>query len=140
MRQIMNDGALSTEFVKSRFAEKPSITNNIDTGDFRSVFNIGAAGLTYNNGSAPARITNTTEVVAPGIGPSNARFDVSASAQRPHITAGQYTYSNGPATRGADGTYNYSEGSFNLDINWSAYFDHSAANPWAYPENRPAPP
>jgi hypothetical protein len=38
---------------------------------------------------------------------------------------------------GSRGTYTYSEGSANLNPDWSSYFDDREANPWAYPANRP---
>jgi hypothetical protein len=140
MREVLNDGEISIEFLKDKYLEKPSITSNITAADFTTTFAIDSTGLTYDDASTAAVVTNTAQILDPGIPAGAAQFDVTAGAQDSTVTAGQYTYSIGPFTRGSGGTYTYpNDGGFNLDLNWSDYFDPTEANPWSYTQNRPTP-
>jgi len=140
MRQTLNDGEISIEFLKDKYLEKPSMTSEITSADFTTSFAIDSTGLTYDDASTAAKITNTLQILDPDIPAESAQFDVSTGAQDSSVTAGQYTYTVGPFTRGSGGTYTYSgDGGFNLDLDWSNYFDAGQTNPWGYTENRPAP-
>lgn len=148
MRQLVTDGDLTVDFVKDKYAEKPSITNTIDTADLNATLRIDSSGNPLNSAATASAVTNTVElrgtdlppdVTPPGGGPSSVRFDMATDAQTPHVTAGKYSYSPGSGPGGSSGTYTYSEGGANINPDWSSYFDHGEANPWAYPTNRPTP-
>lgn len=148
MRQLVTDGDLTVDFVKDKYAEKPSITNIIDASDLNATLIINSAGNPLTSAATASVVTNTTElkgsdlppdVSSPNGGPSAVRFDAATDAQNSHVTAGRYSYSPGAGPGGSSGTYTYSEGSANINPDWSSYFDHTEANPWAYPDNRPTP-
>ena len=140
MHQVLNDGEISLDFLKDKYLEKPSISSNITAADFTTSFTIDSTGLTYTDASTPAVITNTEQILDPGIPAASAQFDVSTGAQDSRVTAGQYSYTVGSYTLGSGGTYTYpNDGGFNLDLNWSDYFDPTEANPWSYTANRPTP-
>jgi hypothetical protein len=150
MQQVNTDGDLSVEFTKDKFAEKPSITNNISSTDFSATFKVDSTGNGYS-ASTPSTVTNKVEITDPTTQQQVGNFDMTADAQGSHITvsgrdtddqdsnvtAGRYTYTPGAGNMGSRGTYTYSEGSANLNPDWSSYFDDREANPWAYPANRP---
>jgi hypothetical protein len=151
MHQVMNSGELTTDFLKGKYAEKPTITNNITATDFSSTFKIDNTGNTYNS-ITPAQVTNQTQVLDHTTGNPIGSFDTVTGSQQGHVTAGNYTYTpgtgnpfcGGTVSCGANGTYTYYspngtqvEGSANLNPDWKAYFDHSLTNPWAYTTYRP---
>jgi hypothetical protein len=151
MRQLVTDGDLTVDFVKDRYAEKPSITNIIDAADLNATLIIDSTGNPLSSAATASAVTNTVElrgpnlpedVSPPGGGPSSVRFDMSTDAQNSSVTAGMYSYTAGSGAGGSSGTYNYADpthNSANINPDWSSYFDHGEANPWAYPDNRPAP-
>lgn len=148
MRQLVTDGDLTVDFVKDRYAEKPSISNVIDASDLNATLIIDSTGNPLTSAATASVVTNTTElkgsdlppdVSSPNGGPSAVRFDAATDAQNSHVTAGMYSYAPGAGPGGSSGTYTYSEGSANINPDWSSYFDHTEANPWAYPDNRPTP-
>ncbi|MCC6302512.1 MAG: hypothetical protein IT489_06905 [Gammaproteobacteria bacterium] len=148
MRQLVTDGDLTVDFVKDKYLEKPSITNIIDASDLNATVIIDSTGNPLNSAATASVVTNTTElkganlppdVSSPNGGPSAVRFDMATDAPDAHVTAGRYSYAPGPGPGGSGGTYTYSEGSANINPDWSSYFDAGEANPWAYPDNRPTP-
>lgn len=151
MRQLVTDGDLTVDFVKDKYAEKPSITNTIDATDLTATVVINSSGNPLNSAATASAVTNTVELIgpdlppdvsAPGGGPSAVRFDMATDAQESSVTAGQYSYTAGGGTGGSNGTYSYTDptkNSANINPDWTSYFDHTEANPWAYPDNRPTP-
>jgi len=137
MRQIMNDGQLSTDFVKGKYAEKPTIVNSVTSSDFNATFRMDGTGTSYST-TTPAQVTNTIEVRDPSNNDAVvSSFDTATDSQQPHVTAGQYTYTPGTGSLGSRGTYNYVEGGANINPTWSVYFDNTQPNPWGYTTNRP---
>jgi len=137
MGQVVIDGDFSTEFMKNKDLEKPTMSMNINSADFQSEFIVDAGGISYDDDRTTAAITNTVHIVDPDMDPSSASFDMATDAQDSNVTAGRYTHSPGPGT-GAYGTYAYLLDSFNVgNISWPDYFDTSQANPWAFPANHP---
>lgn len=151
MRQVVTDGDLTVDFVKDKYAEKPSITNTIDSPDLNATLVINSAGNPLNSAATASAVTNTVElrgtdlppdVPAPGGGPSSVRFDMATDAQASTVTAGRYSYTAGSGPGGSNGTYSYTDptkNSANINPDWDSYFDNREANPWAYPDNRPSP-
>jgi hypothetical protein len=151
MRQLVTDGDLTVDFVKDKFAEKPSITNTIDAADLNATFVINSSGNPLNSAATASVVTNTVElrgsdlppdVAPPGGGPSSVRFDMATDAQESSVTAGQYSFTAGSGPGGSSGTYSYTDptkNSANINPDWSSYFDHNEANPWGYTDNRPTP-
>lgn len=146
MRQLMTDGELTVDFVKNVFLDKPSIRNELETAEIRSLFQMDSTGNRYNTMATPSVVTNVLELRSPEVPEGSALFDA-AQAEGAAITAGRYTYTPttgavGTNYGGAGGTYEYFGGAgngVNLDRDWTIYFDHREANPWALPANRPTP-
>jgi len=151
MRQLVTDGDLTVDFVKDKYAEKPSITNTIDAPDLNATLVINSAGNPLNSAATASAVTNIVElrgsdlppdVSAPGGGPSAVRFDMATDAQDSTVTAGRYSYTAGSGPGGSSGTYSYTDpakNSVNINPDWNSYFDDREANPWSYPDNRPPP-
>lgn len=171
MRQVMGgtwDEATSTwdcsgtefcsEFLKDTLSGKPRIIQRVVQDDMRSDFMVDMRALNYQSqaGINPldgTEVINTVVVTsadflvgdegnfsidtAPGIdGGAGSR-----PAMNVNLTAGQYTYTEGPATLsdgtanpyGAAGTYSYSvDNDFMLqDIDWCTYYHRSENNPYS---------
>ncbi len=139
MRQIVEDGDLSVDFLKDTFLEKPSITNTIESADLNATFQMNSAGNPYSSSATPSQVTNTVEHLAPDMPAASAVFDMAVDSQDSRVTAGRYTTTN-PQPGAPGGAYTYVEGGANLNPDWSSFFDHREANPWSYPVNRPTPP
>lgn len=145
MRQLLVDGDLTADFVKNTFLDKPNITNSIDTGEIRALFFMDSTGNRYDTMATPSVVTNTVEHLDPNIPQASAVFDMAEDAQNSTVTAGRYTYApvTGPGAGtnfgGAGGSYQYFDGGANTNPDWSSFFDHREANPWAFPGNRPTP-
>lgn len=140
IRQIVNDGEMSLEFVKQGLSAKPIISTSIETERHSAVFIMNASDLDYNDMSTPASVTNTLQILDADIPEASATFDMSRDSRDSSITAGRYTYTPGAAIGGSGGTYEYSDGGTNINPDWSSFFDSREPNPWAYPANRPVAP
>lgn len=152
MQQFLSDGELTATFVKDIFVEKPSITNEINSPGISTVFDMDSSGNPYTTSATPSAVTITMEILDPDIPEDSASFNLAEDAQASSVTAGQYTYT--PSTTiggmGTYGTYTYIDGTANVNPDWTSYFDHREANPWAYdtipqgasfgPANKPTPP
>src|SRR3990172_10885392 len=93
---------------------------------------------TYNNATTPGIMTNTMSLWGPDIPFDSAQFDMATSVQNSIVNAGKYTFTEGGDPGGVNGTYNYTDGNYNLTgQNWAPYFDPLQNNPWAYPGNKP---
>ena len=116
MRQITNDAAITSEFLKVREVNKPRITQNINSGTaMSSVFNLDMSNGTYAAFSNPVSFDNTTTVA--GVGSFNAATTPTAKAN-----AGRFRYTPGASFSGSFGTYNYESSNFNAyGVNWLSY-------------------
>jgi hypothetical protein len=143
MRQLMTDGELTVDFVKDVFLDKPNIRSELETSEIRLLFLMDSSGNRYDTMATPSAVTNTLQLLDPEVPEGSALFDA-AQAVGASITAGRYTYTPtvgafGTEFGGAGGTYQYFDGGANLNPDWSSFFDHREANPWAIPTNRPTP-
>lgn len=89
------------EFIKSLFAKKPKISQQLNTTEVTANFIIDMGTLDYATDTATVSMTNTLSVVgAPTdwIGDPN---------KNPSVTAGKYTFTPGTGPGGSSGTYNY---------------------------------
>lgn len=138
MRQTVTDGEMSQEFLKDELLEKPTITNEITTDTLHALVRIDASGLLYDDGDTPASVINTLTITDPEIPEESATFDLAIDAQISSVTAGRYIYEPGGGPQGSSGAYTYTDDTgASLTPDWSSFFDHREANPWAYGGNRP---
>ena len=137
MREILNSGDLSLDFLKNSYLAKPIISTEINNADIQMQFVIDGSGIAYSDDTTQAPITNTMHISDPDIPEGSADFNMATDSQNSIVTAGKYIF-NPPLGIGAVGSYSYAEDSFNIDsIKWADYFDSSQTNPWSYTDNRP---
>ena len=138
----MSDSTVSVEVYKPFLNRKPKISQTLTEGGLTSQFVADLRSLTYADLKRVVPIVNTLSLNDPNLPtPGVADFDISFS-QKPHVSAGQFTFSGAgqgwvDATTGAPvagwdnnnskfnpGTYQYAEGNFDvLKVNWAAFFD-----------------
>jgi len=145
IRQIVNDGDLTMEFIKDKFNGKPRITQMLNAPDIKQLFDIDMRNINYSDMTSNAPVVNQMWLLREELPTDGGFFDVIAGPGEATgtsilaITAGQYTYTDGAGFLGSEGSYNYSGGgNMNLDQRWESFFDHTQANPWSYDTNRPA--
>lgn len=134
MKMINNDGpGFNQEFLKSRQAEKPVITQNIVDGPMRQDFTADMSNSSYDQSNITGDIVNTLffddSPLSPG---SMGGFDMASGVDKGFVTAGRYRYSNGGSgggsgwggdgSRDAGGHYTYEHGGFDVyAVDWLAY-------------------
>jgi hypothetical protein len=145
IRQKLITPELTVEFLKDKFDKKPVITQDLKTADIRSYVKIDMSNSDYNTASTAGAMTNTLTSPSGNV-PVSFDVHVNSQAGHSHVNAGQYTYTPGtpgPLSEGfdwggANGTYTYAEGGFDVNaVDWSRYFDSSWSNPWAFTKYRP---
>jgi len=138
MREVINDGDFSMDFLKNVFLEKPIISLEITGTDMQSQVIIDGRGIGYDDDTTSAVVTNTMQITDPNIPEASASFDMATDSQDSNVTAGRYIYTPSGSGANGGGTYTYTDDTFNVDnINWADYFDSSLPNPWSYTANRP---
>lgn len=119
MRQLLVDGDLTLDFSKQAYLEKPVMSLNIDSVDFQSELIIDGSGISYDDDTTAATITNTVTLLDPDMPAGSASFDVVTDSQDSIVSAGRYTHTPGPGT-GAFGTYDYAIDNFDKDaVDWT---------------------
>lgn len=123
MRQIIQDGQVRQEFLKTQEAIKPRITQTIDNSASRLAFELDMSNGDYASFSTPAQFVNTMTL---GLTDGSGDFDMATDASQSNITAGQFTYTAGGGHGGSAGGYSYIDGGFDVyGIDWLSYCDPS---------------
>ncbi|MEQ6342362.1 MAG: hypothetical protein M3A44_12105 [Gammaproteobacteria bacterium] len=127
---------MAQEFLKSTFATKPKITQDIETPDISARFVVDMSAIPYTGAAAtstPAIVTNTVNLLSSSSGGS---FDVVAGGQKNNVTAGSFTWTPGTGFGQSNGTYNYTDGNFNINaIDWKAAYEPGINTCWSYKQN-----
>lgn len=140
MRQVMTGTDMSSEFLKTNFATKPKITQDISATDMSAHVAIDMSNSTYGTSAVPGSFVNTVSISDGGTPLAFGTFDYSTDAQNSNVTAGKYTYAVGATTGGAGGTYNYADGgsaNTGTGVIWENFWDPAQPNPWIVSTNRP---
>ncbi len=151
MRQKLDDGEMTQEFIKSSFSKKPKIIQEVRTTEMTSLVEIDMQAHSYNEfDNSAMTVVNTLifDRTGPGSAPvadwsiENPDGGRGSGKVDSHVDAGQYIYSGGDASIGnANGQYSYADGVGGFDYenaNWEAYMDTcDVTNIWSYDENRP---
>jgi len=139
VRQVVSDGEIYMDFIKDKFDRKPKITQILSLPKMSSIFQLDMGNSTYGDDLTPGVLFLTqyhTDDYQ-----DEASFNYATDVQKSNIEGGRFTYNNGSGPGGSAGTYIYAQGDFDADSpTWEAYFDHSQANHWSYPIERPTPP
>ncbi|MFZ5594637.1 MAG: hypothetical protein ACOY4D_10370 [Pseudomonadota bacterium] len=144
MRQVLNDSGsgLTQEFLKSSYALKPKITQNITSTGMTAQFILDMSNSDYlatttaDNNKA-GLMTNSLTLTGSNA-PTQGNFDATATveslttinAPTPNITGGIYTYAPGTGWSGSTfnkGTYSYAQsGNANVTtLDWNTFRDPS---------------
>lgn len=135
MLMQMSDANVAVEYYKPALSRKPRISQTLTEGGVSARFVADMRGLDYQTLNQAAPVVNTFSLQDPDLPtPGAADFEMELS-QKPHVTAGQYTFSPGswntaggwdvPDSFFTPGTYTYSEGAgFDvLNVDWTRFFD-----------------
>ena len=137
LRQINNEAGFTQEFIKTRDAFKPKITQTVTTPDITSTFSVDMSAIGYGTNTAVAPIINTVVLTNAGIPPAvfnsprvpagtaGGNFNMADFTATSKVTAGRYTYTAGAGDGGSSGTYAYVDGvGFNVyGEDWGSFCD-----------------
>ena len=138
MRQIVSDGVIMMEFLKDQYLKKPLITQTLSAGEIASLFQLDMRNSDYDDMNTPGTIVNILTLSGEDAAAINGNFDMSTDTDKSFVNGGRYTFSDGAANGGTEGTYDYLSSSFDRTaIDWVEYFDPETNNPWGYPALRP---
>lgn len=150
IREVLNDGQISQEFLKSDLNIKPKITQTItskDTGgtiDMTAQFQIDMSNSTYSDNTKAGLITNKVTLTGPNAkilgnfdtnGADNSFVTANAQTGKTNVTGGRYIFVEGTAGDSdtfGQGTYTYITGDDAVStLDWDA-FRNNAENPLRY--------
>jgi len=144
MRQILNDGEFSQEFLKDQFDKKPLITESVSTSEVDIQVQIDMRGSNYSSMDTASPMINTFDLIGGTGAPAGdtGDFDIATDSQISNVTAGRYVYiEGGPGRNALEGQYFYTDGGgYNLYGSTGGEFRDDAQNggPFAdgivYPE------
>lgn len=134
MRMVVSGDGMDMEFYKPLLAQKPKITQTIVDQEMSSEFIADMRGLSYDEAETAAPVTNRLAISDPELPDSGiADFDI-AFQSGSHVTAGQFTFTEGTGWDTPDGpydggtfdagSYSYVDGDFDVfNVDWGAFFD-----------------
>jgi len=141
MRQIVNDGEMSMEFLKDKFDRKPVIAQALNSPGIYATSIIDMRNSTYSDMNTPGIAMHTMVLNGPDLPDDNGQFNTLTGSQNGDVTAGRFIYTPGTGPGGADGVYEYLDSSTGFDmsnVSWESYFDaEDPSNIWAYPGAKP---
>jgi len=128
MRQIINDGDMTQEFIKDRLLYKPRISQTIDNAALHMIFDVDMRNLRLDDINSTVPVVNQLTLA----GVNSGGFDMALDAPDSHVTAGQYRWIPGSGPGQSGGSWEYLEGN-PLDpatVDW-VFYHQSAATPAA---------
>jgi hypothetical protein len=141
MRQIVNDGEMSMEFLKDKFDRKPVIAQALNSPGIYATSVIDMRNSTYSDMNTPGIAMHTMVLTGLDLPDGNGQFNTLTGSQNGDVTAGRFTYTSGTGPGGADGVYEYLDSSTGFDmsnVSWESYFDaEDPSNIWAFPGAKP---
>ena len=136
MRQIINSGEISMEFLKDSFSQKPLITQTITNAEMVSTVSIDMRGRNYSQITPidATSMTNTLTLIGATRAANEGNYDLQDQAQTSHISAGGFTYTNGSGNAGSGGTYTWYAPIDNfqpMNRNYQGYCNPSQNSDWS---------
>lgn len=123
MRQIMEDGETSSEFLKDSFSNKPMITQHVvdykvtdPETNIDNEFTVDMRALGYDSADNTGVIVRNINILSGGIEAANqGDYDTTDATITPHffnqeasvVTGGKFTWTAGSGNLGSVGTYTY---------------------------------
>lgn len=111
MRQIVNSGEISMEFLKDSFTQKPRITQTISNAQMVSTMTIDMRGKNYSEITPinTTSVVNTLVLLEPSRQGTEGDYDIQADASTSYLSAGGFTYTPGSGYGGSGGVYTWSD-------------------------------
>lgn len=112
MRQIVNSGEISMEFLKDSFTQKPLITQTISNAEMVSTMTMDMRGKNYSDITpinTATSVVNTLVLTGATRQGTEGDYDIQADALTSYLSAGGYTYTPGSGYGGSGGVYTWSD-------------------------------
>jgi len=117
MSNMVRDEEMTQWFLKDSLGFKPLITQVITDADVRMDFQIDMTMIDYGTIDTPGLVSNRLELLKDNYG-TTGDYDNNAiptffsdkSVVKQTVSAGQYTYTDGPDQSGSGGVYTYWDG------------------------------
>ncbi|HHM05284.1 MAG TPA: hypothetical protein ENJ19_06020 [Gammaproteobacteria bacterium] len=124
IRQILQDGEVTMEFLKDFLATKPKISATVTTPEISYTFDMDMRSINYDTDTTAAPLNSTLALTGASAPGTDGNFNSAAGVQASNITGGRYTYTNGGGSFGSGGSYSYFEGSYDTSaVNWGDFRD-----------------
>src|SRR3569623_1657325 len=136
MRQIINDGDISMEFLKDSFSQKPLITQTISNAEMVNTMTMDMRGKNYSQLTPidHTAVTNTLDLLGATRQGTQGNYDLQEQAQTSHISAGGFTYISCCGIGGSGGVYTWSDPIDNfqpMNRNYQGYCNASQNTNWS---------
>lgn len=112
MRQIVNSGEISMEFLKDSFTQKPRITQTISNAQMISTTTLDMRGKNYSDITpinTATSVVNTLVLLESSRQGTEGDYDIQADASTSYLSAGGFTYTAGSGYGGSGGVYTWSD-------------------------------
>lgn len=112
MRQIVNSGEISMEFLKDSFTQKPLITQTISNAEMVSTMTMDMRGKTYSDITpinTATSVVNTLVLTEASRQGTEGDYNIQADALTSYLSAGGFTYTPGSGYGGSGGVYTWSD-------------------------------
>lgn len=136
MRQIINSGEISMQFLKDSFTQKPLITQTISNPDMTLTVSMDMRGSNYSQITpinTATSVTNTLVLLGSDRAGTEGNFNIQDNAQTSHLSAGGFTYTPGSGFGGSGGVYTWSDPVDNfqpMNRNYQSYCDPAQNRVW----------
>ena len=137
MRQIINSGEISMEFLKDSFSQKPLITQTITNAEMVSTVSMDMRGRNYSQITPidpTTSVVNTLVLTGSNRAATEGNYDLQDQAQTSHISAGGFTYTNGSGNGNSGGVYTWYAPVDNfqpMNRNYAVYCDPTQNSDWS---------
>src|SRR3569623_1112349 len=137
MRQIINSGEISMEFLKASFSKKPQITQTITNAEMVSTVSMDKRGRNYSQITPidpSTSVVNTLVLTGSNRAATDGNYDLQVHAQTSHISAGGFTYTNGSGNGNGGGVYTWYapvDPFQPLHRNYAVYCDPTQNSDWS---------
>ncbi|MFC1748885.1 FG-GAP-like repeat-containing protein [Pseudomonadota bacterium] len=133
IHQIVNDGEMTSQFLKDKYDKKPAIAQTIFNSQIQMTTLIDMRNSDYDTDFIEGVVINTMSLLGSDAPFDSAEFNSLIDSQDAVVNAGKFKYIEGAGTGGASGTYEYVDGTYDtMSIDWVDYFDaNDASNVWS---------
>lgn len=137
MRQIVNSGEISMEFLKDSFTQKPRITQTISNAEMVSTMTMDMRGKNYSDITpinTATSVVNTLVLTGATRQGTEGDYDIQTDALTSRLSAGGFTYTPGSGNGGSGGVYTWSDSVDNfqpMNRNYAGYCNPAQNPNWS---------